>query len=122
VVTATTARVTAADDGTIVAISGNVGIAENVGAVGAAGSRNQVADQATATTPGATVNASTVELLAGTATGITAVSVGGAFADNVAAGGAVSLNDIGNTIDACVCGTATVGGGTLRVTARDTSS
>src|SRR6266545_539570 len=124
VVTATTASITAADDGTIVAISGNFGLAERFEAVGGAGSRNEIADRVTAVITGTDthVDATTVDLAASTDADITAISVGATEAFDLAFGGSVTLNSIGNTIDACVCASALVTGTTVRVTARDTSS
>src|SRR6266508_4280149 len=120
----TSISVAAADDGTIVAISGNFGLAERFEAVGGAGSRNEIADRVTAVITGTDthVDATTVDLAASTDADISAISVGATEAFDLAFGGSVTLNSIGNTIDACVCASALVTGTTVRVTARDTSS
>jgi len=113
--------VTATDTPKIQTLAG--GLAGAAGAaIGAALATNDIASTITAYVDGATVTStgSTVTVSAASTSSLEALTVGGAGAAGFAAGAAVSLNSISNTVDAHVNGGSSVSApGAVSVTATD---
>ncbi|HND55831.1 MAG TPA: hypothetical protein PLV92_25620, partial [Pirellulaceae bacterium] len=124
-VTANTAlTLTALEDSTIRALSGAVAIA-NQAAIGAAVATNDIANTVrTSIANGNLAKNITVGSLTMSATSdstITIITVGGSGAGTFAAGGAVALNDISNTVDSHVSSNSRVIlNGAMTATANDT--
>ncbi|MCW5623517.1 MAG: leukotoxin LktA family filamentous adhesin, partial [Burkholderiales bacterium] len=115
---------TADDDSEFATFAGAVA-ASGTGAVGASLSTNAIANRIAVEVDDATVRsaAGTATLTADSDATITAFTVGGSGAGTFALGGAVSLNDIGNTLTVRVTGGSLVEGlSGVAMTARDEST
>ena len=125
--------VTATDDSSIGMGAGGAGIAKGtntfgqaatsgLAAIGAAGVYNDIANNLMAEIANSTVTSTggNIAVLAQEQAAITAVAIGGSFAQNFSLGGSVAIDAIDNSIAADISG-STITGGAVTVTASDTS-
>jgi hypothetical protein len=101
-------HVTGSDDSRIFAVSGEVAVASDSVAIGAALSQNLIDSNVQAYVDSGSVSAPTIEIRADNTPAIDAFSLSGSGADRFALGGSVSLNDISITVDAHLSSGATV--------------